>query len=263
MQYWNRNLISSTKRPPAQSGTTGIYDLRSHYIYKNDDIWPLDPYLVDLKVHVDANNSNSNPGSGTTWSDLTSNNIDFTLNNGAAFGTSSGVSYVEFDGTNDYAVTGTDNALSLGTSDFTVSVWFYFDSLKNVADIFDFRTVSNNGFAGFLKQYGSAMRFRIWMGPNNSAVFTSTDLTTSAWTNVVVRRSGSTNKVYINGAANGSTYTNSSNFSGNKVHLGANYSFSSGGFYDGRVGRFALHHRALSDAEVLADFNANKGAYGL
>lgn len=263
MRYWNRNLISSTERPPTTSGTTGIYDLRSQYIYKSDGIWPGDPYLVDLKFHVDANNSNSNPGSGTTWSNLTSINTDLTLRNGAAFGTSSGVSYVELDGTNDFALTGFDSDIALGANNYTVSIWFYFDTTKNIADLFDFRTTSTNGWAGFLQRSGSSMYFRIWDGAANSVAFTSSALTTSAWTNFVVRRSGSTKKVYKNGVAHGSAFSNNTNYSGNRILLGVNAAFESSKYYDGRMGRFAVHHRALSDAEVLADYNANKGAYGL
>ena len=40
MRYWNRNLISSTERPPTNPATTGVYDLISQQIFKSSQIWP-------------------------------------------------------------------------------------------------------------------------------------------------------------------------------------------------------------------------------
>ena len=59
------------------------------------------PIVTDgLVFYVDAGNSNSYPGSGTTWSDLIGSN-DGALTNGPTFDSANGGSIV-FDGTNDY-----------------------------------------------------------------------------------------------------------------------------------------------------------------
>ena len=69
-----------------------------------------------LICYIDAGIAASNPGSGTTWYDLTPNGYNFILTNGAAFGGSGASAYVSFDGTNDYAANG-DTALNdLGTN---------------------------------------------------------------------------------------------------------------------------------------------------
>lgn len=52
-----------------------------------------------LQCELDARNSSSWSGSGSTWYDTTSNSRDWTLNNGPTGGSSS----VVFDGTNDFA----------------------------------------------------------------------------------------------------------------------------------------------------------------
>lgn len=43
-----------------------------------------------LQLWLDATNPDSYPGTGTTWSDLSGNGYDFTLNNAAAFVAASG-----------------------------------------------------------------------------------------------------------------------------------------------------------------------------
>ena len=43
-----------------------------------------------LILHLDAGNKNSYPGSGTTWTDLSGNGYNATLNNSVGFTTSSG-----------------------------------------------------------------------------------------------------------------------------------------------------------------------------
>ncbi len=55
-----------------------------------------------LVLHLDAANSKSYLGSGTTWNDLSGNGNNATLTNGPSFSNSNRGSIV-FDGTNDYA----------------------------------------------------------------------------------------------------------------------------------------------------------------
>jgi len=59
-----------------------------------------------LVLALDAGNTKSYPGSGTTWTDLSGNGNTGTLTNGPTFDSANGGSIV-FDGTNDYVqVTG-------------------------------------------------------------------------------------------------------------------------------------------------------------
>ena len=98
---------------------------------------------------------------------------------------------------------------------------------------------------------------------SSSSVFSSPNniISLSTWHNVVIKRSSSTYTVYVDGSQVGSTWSNNNNFTDNKIILGTNS--LGGGKLNGRLGAFSLLHRALSDSEVLGDFNANKGTYGL
>ena len=73
---------------PAQSSTTGnrgILSMPEHYDLKakNNIFSPLPPTPagMTLKFYLDAKSSESYPGSGTTWSDLSGNNNDFSITN--------------------------------------------------------------------------------------------------------------------------------------------------------------------------------------
>ena len=61
------------------------------------------PDIVEngLVLHLDAADSNSYPGSGTVWTDLSGNGYNGTLTNGPTF-SSSNRGGIVLDGTNDY-----------------------------------------------------------------------------------------------------------------------------------------------------------------
>lgn len=75
-----------------------------------------------LVLHLDAANKNSYPGSGTSWTDLTRNGNNGTLNNGVSYSSANSGTLV-FDGSNDYVSVPNSSNLNFGTGDFTVLVW--------------------------------------------------------------------------------------------------------------------------------------------
>jgi len=96
-------------------------------------------------VHLDAGNTSSYPGTGTTWSDLTSNNNDFTLNS-CAFDSGNGGS-IDFDGTNSTADRGSE--LTFNKQSNTMMFWVKQDqnSLKGLVN--RYATNSYNSFISF------------------------------------------------------------------------------------------------------------------
>ena len=119
-----------------------------------------------------------------------------------------------------------------------------------------------NGISPYFVTVNGAIKLRIWDGVGNTLRYTSAlDFSTSTWYHVAVKRASTTYTVYINGIANGSTWSNSNDYSGRQIHLGSNH--HNAGRVDGKIGSFAMHDRALSDAEILADYNGNKDTYGL
>lgn len=99
-------------------------------------------------------------------------------------------SYV-FNGNNQYLKF--QNPITSSSTDFTISCWVKFDDTTGNSTICTMRTAVGNGIALF--KIGNKIRF------DNNAQFTFSDYTISAnaWTHVVVTRSSSAKKLYING----------------------------------------------------------------
>ena len=82
-----------------------------------------------LVLHLDAANTNSYPGSGTTWTDISGKGHNGTLDNGPTF-SSDNKGCIVLDGTNDYI--STINLSSFTT--FTIQMWI-FDSRSASGDM--------------------------------------------------------------------------------------------------------------------------------
>ena len=76
--------------------------------------------LDGLLFHIDAADVNSYPGTGATWTDLTGNGNNFTLNGGYSFSSDFG-GYFNFNGTNAYA----SASSMVFTNGFTMEAWIY------------------------------------------------------------------------------------------------------------------------------------------
>jgi len=74
-----------------------------------------------LTIYLDAANTQSYPGSGSTWTDLTGNGFNATFVNSPTHNTNTG--YISFNGTDQYA-NHTVPQLTTGTDSFTFEVWF-------------------------------------------------------------------------------------------------------------------------------------------
>ena len=82
-----------------------------------------------LILALDAGNTKSYPGSGTTWTDLSGNGNNGTLVNGVGYNSDYGGS-LSFDGTNDY-IDITSLAPLADTSAVTMEAWVNVDTLTN------------------------------------------------------------------------------------------------------------------------------------
>lgn len=221
------------------------------------------PSLItnNLVVHLDASNSSSYGGSGTTWTDLTGGN-NVTLN-GPTFNNGYGGSIV-FDGTDDYAQSGTSSDLIIGTQDYTMSLWVKYDSAKSEMALMDNRTANGNGTNFTLIQVGDAMRVKVWEDNTSSFSFeSSTNLSANTWYNITYTRISNSASMYINGVQDGSSWTQTYDYSGgNKLTLGWNYSLQGGKSTDGHIAHALFYvNKGLTSSEVTQNYNAIKSRY--
>ena len=220
-----------------------------------------------LRFCLDAANTKSYPGSGTTWTDISGKNHDGTLTNGPTFSSDNGGCIV-FDGSNDHIGmlgTATDLGINDTSSSFSFSVWFKtgVTSEKYMFDNFDGSTqdISCRLDGGELELYlrGSSG------GIVNAVRYGS--YTLNAWNNAVYNFDSSTSPdiftAYVNGINTG---TSTSHFSGN-FESGSNFRIgmrpAGGGQFSGRIACAMLYNKSLTEAEVKQNYNALKGRFGL
>jgi len=217
-----------------------------------------------LVLALDAGNTKSYPGSGTTWFDLSGNNNHFTLYNSPTFNSSK---YFTFDGIDDYIQY--SSLLNVGNT-FTINCWIKptANTRQNiVSNGYPYQT--NKGF--FMTCPGNnATDLFISLGQDQKVAVSNTGMvTTGAWQMVTARVNGASEliKLYINGAEVTYSVQNDANIT---------LQYDTGVFTTGcrngspaedrlysNFSTLQIYNRALSPAEIQQNFNAQKTRFGL
>lgn len=220
------------------------------------------PIVTDnLILHYDISNSSSYPGSGTTVTDLSPTGRNATLVGGPTFTTTFGGELV-FDDVDDYGtVTGSSplNALS----NFTVEMVAAVNSISNFDGLF-FKTSTNLWNDGFGCYYENNF-LKFWLNAYNLNIVSYNIGANEPVKHYTFSYNGSQLKLYVNGV-NVSNFSYSSailNTSANLLFFARPVSGGIGGFSGGDFYIFRMYSDALSDAEVLSNFNATKTRFGL
>ena len=222
-----------------------------------------------LVFYLDAANRRSYSGAGLTANGLVGG-IGGTLVNGVGF-TSSNNGYFSFDGTNDFINITTD-VLDIGTSNFSVSVWFKTSATQMGSLI---ANQVSNGWNGFNFQVNGGGYILPTVDWGNSqqygALSSSTAYNDNVWREVTFVMNGATVsnwKLYINGVQvsatleGGSVSTISGSGIGNTVPLTIGYR-TFGNYFLGQIGVTKIYNRALTEQEILQNFNATRFRYGI
>jgi hypothetical protein len=87
-----------------------------------------------LVLYLDAGNTNSYPGTGTSWRDISGNSNNGTLTNGPTFN-SANLGSIVLDGTDDYVNCGNNSSINITGTGLTLSAWVYRTALNSNIDI--------------------------------------------------------------------------------------------------------------------------------
>ena len=232
------------------------------------------PIIVDgLVFNMDAANRACYPKTGTTATD-TINNIAGTLN-GTSGGnntpqwedTNGGV--FDFDGTDDEIVLGNESPYKITNS---ISLCYWFKSTSSTGGVIT-KDTSNGYFTGASTKVYSigVLTNELWMqigdGTNVSRIHPSFSSYLDGNWHCVVGTWTPTElcKLYVNGSLfstnslnNGSDPSSIQDVS-NDLRISTSNSYS----YNGQLGAIHIYNRALSANEVLHNYNALKGRFGL
>jgi hypothetical protein len=208
-----------------------------------------------LVLALDAANTKSYPGSGTTWTDLSGNGNNGTLTNGPTFNSANGGNIV-FDGTDDVAVI-TGNAIVTGTGDFSLCSFVKRNTTDASADyICGNYGVGNNG----LELYYYANKVYFYMA--GVYVTSNVNINDMKWHFVCGVRISGVAQIYFDGIFDTSGAANVSIPGVNPFTLGNGYNYTSEAL-NGNIASCYVYNRALSASEILQNYNSQKSRFNL
>lgn len=115
-----------------------------------------------------------------------------------------------FDGSGDYLTVASNAAFGMGTGDFTIECWVNPSAFTGTGNVLvDMRSGTEPSVRPDLEYNSSGtLNYRV----NGSTVISGGTLVIGTWSHVVVCRSGTTTKMFLNGTQVGSSYTDSNNY---------------------------------------------------
>jgi len=220
-----------------------------------------------LVLCLDAANTKSYGGSGTTWTDVSGSGNNGTLYNGPTH-TSGAGGYFTFDGSNDYSQL--SDTLAPSTGSFSCFFWYQITGTGGRGGLFE-RTPASpyNGWS--LGQGGTSnWACRVSDGTNyRNYQFSYPSTNTWYYDGFTWNGSGTLNP-YRNGSIDTGGTATSSGTVGNIDNSGDRHAMAiasrrdaSPGYLPCRVSYTHVYNKALSAAEVAQNFNALRGRYGI
>lgn len=204
-----------------------------------------------LILNLDAGNSSSYAGAGTTWYDISGNGYNGALTNGPSYNSSNGGG-LSFDGTNDYV----DVEQNFGTlSAYTIMFWARRDAENRMP--IAVRTTTN------FYWYGDNSWAYTHGGVAGEYYYTKpTSIPLNTWGLYCVVYDGANVSIYRQGIYQGQqASTGTANWSAGML-IGV-WAAGGGYYWKGLISTVMMYNRALSASEVLQNYNATKGRFGI
>lgn len=214
-----------------------------------------------LVLCLDAADSKSYPGSGTTWTNRVEQGNNGTLVNGPTFDSSNGGS-LSFDGANQYFSLGSNVAVS--PVGFTVMMAIDVnDSQSSSSWNYWFMQVANDGHKYEFGKYGAGGNSFLFKDNFNTS---QSSKSVSLSPGFSILHFGTTSSSYsfssINGEAKALSNGSSGWTGGNDINF--DEFFRAGSSYFGaKIANILIYNKELSQKEILQNFKATKSKFNL
>ena len=220
---------------------------------------------LGLVLNLDAGNIASYPGTGTTWYDVSGNTNNGTLTNGPTFSSADGGTIV-LDGVDDYISIPSSTLFGGSDRSFTLMMWVYgqpsstgyvgWFGMDGTLNFFiPSSATSGNADSAYRMFYIDPsspfpVQYQFFQMPvNRWFLLTSTNLDASP---------SSSMGYSINGASlTTTTYPNRMAVP-SEIKIGY-----SNAYINGKAGIITAYNRVLTNSEILQNYNATKGRFGL
>jgi hypothetical protein len=216
-----------------------------------------------LVLNLDAGNPYSYAGSGTTWYDVSGSSYNGSLNTGVVYNSDSSGSMV-FDGVTVGQEVNIGSKTIAFTTGGTFEIWTKIDNVNRNQGFFSMNPGAT--YINFYSPGATNQKMRWEVIGNNANPFNAinsvTTLQNNTWYHVIgtFDITNSNTRIYINGVLDNSqsSYTNMPSSVTSQIIIG-----SYAGILDGNIAIAKIYNRSLSAAEVLQNYNAIKGRFGL
>jgi hypothetical protein len=234
------------------------------------------PSLVSaLVLDLDAGNSASYAGTGTTWTDLSGKGNHGTLVNSVTYNSSNLGSlvfngYENGQGPNPYVLLPTNTDFDFGSGDFTVEMWIYMTPTNehpnflsiNVDEATNYAAVRLSAYQGSLGVLHSSTNSSWLSGPGSGTSFTL-----NTWKHIVLSRISGQATIYLDGISK-LTYLLPASLMSNKLNVIGTITpnFANPGYFNlsGKIAVTRIYKgRGLTAAEALTQFDLTKSRFGL
>jgi hypothetical protein len=224
-----------------------------------------------LYLDASAKNSYNDLVDASVWKDMSGNGYNGTLTNTTFSSTNEGT--IVFNGSTSYVIFTNTSTILSGSSAASMNFWINvtrrggggvkYQAIGGWRDDSDtdlyFALIDGSGAT-----VNSEFRTRTTTNYDINVDYTSNF---GSWKFISTIVSSNRTDLYINGSLAGSNTNKTGNFgaSSNQFRIGSDAAFPSSVVYPmlGNMGNYLVYNRALSATEVLQNFNATRGRFGI
>ena len=216
-----------------------------------------------LQLHLDAGNTTSYPGTGSTWTDLIGSKA-FTLSGSPTYSSANG-GYLNFVPSNSQYAYSSTSLPSLST--WTVEAWHYYNGTNNgtepciVTELYPGSTSKINFSLGSDTGSTNNLQNGFFDGAWHSTSSSYT-LTANAWYHIVGTYDGTTIGLYVNNSlAQSASYTGTPTSSQGGIRLMRRWDL--GDYWGGYLSVVRIYNAALTTAQINQNFQAQRSRFGV
>lgn len=210
-----------------------------------------------LVLHLDVGATNSYPGSGVYWYDLSGNVYNGTLNNGPTY-SSTNNGYLSFNGSNQNV---TLPAASIPSgSQISFCVWNYGITAQQ-SSVIECRDVNGARTINVHLPWSDG---NIYFDCGGDRLYQAAGSTYLGWNYWCFTKNASTGNmvIYRNGTSWASSVGNVGTINTTTAARLCSYAIDTT-YHNGYLGNVQIYNRTLSSAEVSQNYNIQKGRFGL